>query len=121
MSTTPNLTTCGERFGTHPLPCATVKRYSFSQPVTVTTRARFGALSYNIRSAWYTGLTSHSSFRPHLPKERSLGVASSATKRKSHGTTQKFTPGGEEVPIETPREMTFEDIDAMVQQFKKGM
>lgn len=69
---------------------------------------------------WHTGRASHSSFRADMPDfqgDRALSAAPSALKRKSHGTTQKYTPGGETVPIETPRALTVEEVREAVGEF----
>lgn len=72
---------------------------------------------------WHTGRASHSSFRSGMKGyegDLAKGLGPSAIKRKSHGTTQQFTPGGEEVPLETPREMTIEDIDSTVEDYRNA-
>lgn len=54
---------------------------------------------------------------PGYEGDRALAVAPSALKRKSHGTIQKYTPGGETVPLETPRALTLHEVGEAAKEF----
>lgn len=85
--------------------------------VTDAVHARGGVIFCQL---WHTGRTSHSSFRKGLPGfegDKALPVAPSALKRKSQGTTQRYTPGGVEVEIETPIALTKQGILDTIEDF----
>lgn len=72
---------------------------------------------------WHLGRAGHSSFREGMPGfegDRALAVAPSAIKRKSRHDTQKYTAGGEMVKLETPRELTIDEIHALPEEYKNA-
>lgn len=72
---------------------------------------------------WHSGRASHSSFRKGIPGfegDRALSVAPSAIARKSHSGKQKYTPGGEDVDVETPRALTLEEVQELPIEFRNA-
>lgn len=71
---------------------------------------------------WHAGRYSHSSFRegePGYEGEKAISVAPSPIKRASHDGKQTHTPKGQ-VDVETPREMTIEEIHALPEEFRNA-
>eukprot|EP00178_Gracilaria_changii_P014602 TRINITY_DN4106_c0_g1_i1.p1 TRINITY_DN4106_c0_g1~~TRINITY_DN4106_c0_g1_i1.p1 ORF type:complete len:411 (+),score=85.92 TRINITY_DN4106_c0_g1_i1:69-1235(+) len=69
---------------------------------------------------WHAGRAGHSSFRdgePEYEGKSKLCVAPSAVKRASESGKQMYTPGGVTVDVETPREMTLEEIKQLPHEF----
>lgn len=72
---------------------------------------------------WHTGRASHSSFRDGIEGyegEMKKGVAPSAIKRKSESGKQAFTPREGLVDIETPRELSTEEVEALAEEFRNA-
>lgn len=88
--------------------------------VTDAVHARGGVIFCQL---WHTGRASHSSFRQGMPGfegDKALSVAPSAIKRPSHSTTQKFTPGGVDVDIETPMALTKQGILDTIEEYRNA-
>lgn len=72
---------------------------------------------------WHTGRASHSSFRkdlPEFPGDMALSVAPSPVIRTSHTGKQRYTAVKGEVDIETPRELTLDEIKALPEEYRNA-
>ena len=88
----------------------------------VTDRVR-GAGGRIFCQLWHTGRASHSSFRDGVDGyegDMKLAIAPSAIKRASHSGKQGSTPRKGQVDIETPREMTLEEIEAIPGEYRNA-
>lgn len=72
---------------------------------------------------WHTGRGSHSSFREGVEGyegEMKKAVAPSAIKRKSESGKQMYTMLPGEVDIETPRELSTEEVTGLVEEYRNA-
>ncbi|KAI0562297.1 flavin oxidoreductase/NADH oxidase [Gracilaria domingensis] len=69
---------------------------------------------------WHAGRNSHSSFRdgePEYEGKDKLSVAPSAIKKATESGKMMYTPGGSVVDVETPREITLEEIKKLPEEY----
>lgn len=88
------------------------------RPITAAVHSQGGHI---VCQLWHTGRASHSSFRagrPGFPGENALGVAPSAIARRSESGTQRYSALPGDVPVETPRALTTEEVRALPEEFR---
>lgn len=69
---------------------------------------------------WHTGRAGHSNFREGMGFDDPRAVAASAIKRPSHSGMQRYTAKPGEVEIETPRELTTEEVEKLPEEYKNA-